>query len=388
MENKTNFDYYSKLYSRRQYTPEQRRRIESPWEAIKSKYSEKLPKIKQQFIIDMSMRLFDFATEYCQYMGAANALISESEVVEYVFTYHYFFTGRLPDEERSKKQRSEEYKTTFFNKMCNVIINDINTLTPISITSKYEPEIASCIFLCDSMYRLIRDEAMHSICKVKFIPLSSLVHNLLNTAIGFMKTILSQLINSFPYNAVVSLRSLLELEHTICVLLKHPELADRYRQFSFFEFADADGAEEIHQILCSYADEDGYDPNHSGYRHYGWIYGVDEYKGLAPTLKTLFKIADKESRYRAFGEASGFTHTNLTSMNSDPTRVYDFIIEQLNKSLINLTSSIKTLLETCGIPYEYVKDEESFCNYTARIADYQEIRNQYRKNRIHDKNND
>ena len=384
MASKNDYNYYS-LFFQRQYTHEHRQLIENAWAAIKSKYSEKLPKIKQQFIIDMSMRLFDFATEYCQYMGAPKALINVTDVVEYVFAYHYFFTGRLPDAERSKTQRSEEYKETFFNKMCNVIFNDINTLTPVSITSKYEPEISSCIFLCDSIYRLINDMNIFGICKVNFIPLSSLVRTLFNNSIGFMKTILSQLINSFPYNAVVSLRSLLELEHTICVLLKHPELVGRYTHFSFFEFADADGAEEIHQILCNYASEDGYDPNHSGYRHYGWIYGVDEYKGLAPTLKTLFRIADNESRYRAFSEASGFTHTNLNSMQSDPIKIYDFIIEQINKSLINLTNSIAKLLETCGIPYETAKDEVTFDNYTARISDYTAIRDQYRKNRIHDK---
>ncbi len=358
--------------------------FELAWEEIKKKHGEKITKVKKVFVLEMSTRVLKEIAPYFLEPSKKSLFPTATVVMNYVFTYHYFYTGRLEDGERAAIQRSSEYKKVFLKRLCGILMCDSYALVAKSQATKYEPEIAACDFLCDSMYLLLTNR-QPIITKMNTPSRFYTVSKLLLSSIELMKAVLLQLVSSFPNNALITMRSLLELEYKILVLKKHPELEPIFTDFASFDFADEELYPEIYERLCTYAEADGRDPRNPNYQHYGWILQHEEYKNEYPSLKTLFKIVGDTERYTVFKTTSGFTHMSYYTIDAEPKRAYEFLIDQLYISMSHITSAFAELFYEHGIEFE--EDDVLNKNYDSCVKEVNETFAQYKKNLKYDRAN-
>ncbi len=177
-------------------------------------------------------------------------------------------------------------------------------------------------------------------------------------AFGSVKNILAQLTQSFPSEAIISWRTLFEIEYKILALIKYDAVLSRYYQkFSEYSFLDEDSDERLWKGFEDEAKTFNKKTSDFGFRNYGWILVIKDQGELKPNLKSLLKIAkyndyDHEQRYGSYQDACQFSHSNAFTLDvmNRKDKQYAFVISNLFISIQNLKNAWVTFLNQFNIP--------------------------------------
>ena len=279
--------------------------FEKSWKQLIYKEKDKIKKVKRNFVYEFSKEILGLLRD----KGICNdKVFPVEETVNYVFLCHYFHTCSLNDEERASKQKDAEYKAWLKKEVVESIIRKQTGISALPTGTPYNPEIYTCNFLCDCILKILAN-----ICDEN-APGEDRFWLLMDTYIdGFflIKSIMSQLTNTYPRYAVVSWRTLFELECKALVLNRYgDEVAKECKRF-----------EELDEC-------------------YGWIKCID--KNLPSTFKSLAMLCGEEGRYSAYRLASKFVHNNNRAfLDNDDNEmlIYTWLLGQISLTIKNLVES-------------------------------------------------
>lgn len=333
------------------------------WNSLHETQPYKIQKVKKNFAKSVSYDIFiEALSAFSNYGRQPNLTTIVSDIVNYVFHYHYFLTSHLDDSTRSDCQKRDDYKQYIKTHIVNVLLKEEFSLRPIPIATTYEPEIYTCQFLCDCFIKQIEQLSKHF--DEKDMCFATLYH-LFYQAFISIKSILTQLTQGFPSEAVLHWRVCFEIEYKILVLIKHrgntSDLIEQFLNFSQFNFLDESENDQKWTEYEAIAKKFDYPPYHIGFRNYGWVLLIDQ--KLKPSIKTLLELAkyddyDHCERYRYYQAASKFSHANIYALTIPSSETYAFIMRNLYISIKNLKYALMEFLNQYNIPLEDSQQRE------------------------------
>lgn len=360
--------------------------FDQEWEILQQTQSDKLKKVKQQFVKSVSNDIYKQCWEkFARYSTQLPATIV-SDIVNYVFHYHFLLTSCLNDADRAFCQKNDQYKADVVKHVLEVVIRkNIYGLKPNSSATVYNPEIYTCDFLCDFFVKKVMSLSLslsNEDEKLRFTTLQKLFL----LAFRYVKSILTLLTHSFPAEAIITWRSLFEIEYTILVLIKYDSILSKYyHKFGEFSFLDEDSDEQAIAEYERFAKKFNQDPYRSGFRNYGWILTIGDQEKPKPNLKSLLRIAkfneyDHEQRYCAYQDASKFSHSNAVTLNApyDDYGSYAFVINNLFTSINNLKYAFINFLKQYNLPLEDDQQKEVESLFKKYVKTYKMFEENYR----------
>ena len=331
-------------------------RVKERWEILKRQYPERAARMKRAFFLDMAPRIYNVLME--NHLERGIDAPSIDEVTSLLFHFHYFYSGHRPDGERAEYQRSAKYKNTLALKVTNHLLMRVQSLDLRAVGNEYSPEIACTEGYVDALTHMVHAMGAPVITTPIYThERYETIRSLVVSALAMAKSILYQMGTSLPSHALISWRSLLELEYKVLVLSMYDgKLTERFVEFGRYELLDEERDADS-PLLARFREQarcDGYDIRHQGYKNYGWLLSIEAEEGWKPypSLKYLFTVAEDPARYEQFRAASRFAHHSAATVKANEDHIYNFLVSELSRTLQNLQEAIDNLKEQYGITTE------------------------------------
>lgn len=329
--------------------------VEWHWERLKGKYPERAARMKRAFFVKMALHIYNFLLDH--HLKGDIGIPSIDEVTSLLFHFHYFYSGHLPDGERAEHQRSDKYKEELSTRVANHIFMRMQSLSLKAGGNEYSPEIVCTEGYIDALTRVALSATPVTTDEKNTQERFATIRPLIIMALSLAKSILYQMSSSLPSHALISWRSLLELEYKVLVLSMYDStLTKRFTEFGKYEMLDEDKDADS-PLMANYRERarlDGYDVRHQGYKNYGWLLSIEMQDGWKPypSLKFLLTVVGDTERYEKFRTASTFTHHSAATLHKHEGAIYDFLVSEMSRSLQNLQEAIDNLKEQYGITTE------------------------------------
>jgi hypothetical protein len=286
-------------------------------------------------------------------------ILNDRKVVELIYFYHLFYSGHLPDNERTELQKSDTYKKKFVEDVSKSVFDTgINDVSIKSITHASSPEIIAYITYCNDM--------LFEISKMDFDNMPNhtriIIKQIQNVVLG-IKGLIKLLAEGQSNNAIVLWRHAHEQECLLSIFIKHGQsVVERYLKHNKFSPLN-DGVEnkELEELL-DVEMKNVKAKNKRDFINYGWLFASEEYsKGFANDeyrlnfKNGLEKFAGRSDMYGAYSKSSEITHATSTQFSADPLGCYLFTIKNTYLILFDMTDTV--------MPYFF--DEKLVQDYSA-----------------------
>ena len=336
--------------------------FEQCWKEFIGKEKNKVQKVKKNFAYALAKDIFELV--YYQFPNKYNLPLPEiRDIVGYVFEFHHFKSCRLTDEKRAELQKNDNYKKSLKREIVESLYRKAVGVKHISIATQYNPEICTCDFLCDSVLRVLNNNREKVLGEgelddARFV----LLANLYIKSFFLIKNIILQLTKAHPFESIISLRMLLELEYKALVLNRYDyNLSKLYEKFEWFSVSNENDNPNLWKEYEQYARCYKRKTEDLSFRNYGWLLGITDKGKLSLTFKSLLQICGDEERYKAYQSASQFVHVKYLNVPYTPKSVYEFLLGQINWSINNLLSSMKQYFEYYQVKMSEEDNKELDC---------------------------
>ena len=318
------------------------------WERIELFHENKVKIVSKEFVKNLvapaTQSYFNFLTKFgFNIKGMDIEQFDLSRFADYIFHYHYFYTSHLSEEERSEKEKDDEY----LNRLTAEIgwlayINEEGAMKIKSVTSLKSPEILNFSNLYN---RLIATHNM-MLLKIESASKAQTLAGMFQIAFFTAKGIINLIAEGNIVSAVTLWRNLFEMECTIAVLSKEGDRAVKqylkHQEFDTYEYDDKIKA-KLKVEAKKYNEKDAH-----RFAKYGWLLECSSFDKEIHTLtfsKGVLVLAGHEKRYAAYSEASKVTHISPKVLKIPIEKYYYFLMGQLCDSTTHLANLFARLLQ-------------------------------------------
>lgn len=328
-------------------------RFDENWKDIKKEYGDKVKKVKEGFVRDVSFKVMAIqANMHDSPKGYMKAMTPIPEIIRRVFEYHYFYKSDLPDNERARLQKDENYQNQVAIQICENIVRDSGGMFVNQVFTQYHPVIYSARHLID-LYAIILNTPFNAVLKNEpdEYRLTCLLELFAN-ALWKAKNVFDQMVYSSPSDAVINMRTFFEIEQMISIVNRYNyNFSKIYTEFSQFAILDdIDSNPELLSAMSGYAERFGKRVEDYGFKNYGWMMFIDDKMPL--NFKSVLKLNNCEYRYDAYRDASKYVHYRENPFNFDPNGVAEFVIAEMYNSMTTIAEEFNKFVTHYGIKLE------------------------------------
>ncbi len=351
-------------------------RFDECWKNIKKEYGDKTKKVKEGFLKGVSFKVMMIQSHMYdspkQFMWA---MLPVSEIIRRVFEHHYFYNSDLPDSERARLQKDEEYQLKVAQEVLKNAVRDRGGIISKPVFDKYNPVIYTARHLIDQYAQVLHGDLKATLKNEPDEYRFKYLLDLFLNAFWKAKNVFNQFLTSSPMDAAINWRTFFELEQTISVVNHYnyafSKIYDDFAQFSVTD--DIESNPELLEVMKDYAERFGKRVEDYGFKNYGWLLFIDE--KLPLNFKSILKLNACEFRYDRYRDASKFVHYRKNPFEFDQTNVATFIIAEMYNSMSTLGGEFIKFCEYYNIQLseedlEQLKDlSESYDEATLRFIE-------------------
>jgi Family of unknown function (DUF5677) len=329
-------------------------------------------KIKKNFIKEIFYPvLAEYSNKASKYTSNFMELITPKEIIEYIIWEHKFNIEILDDQKRVALQKSEVYKNTIINSVLEklLVLGHAN-FEFSSMTSKFSPEISTLdiyINLLIETIQILDLSPEYTISPIDDQTYVNVIASLFGKCFRVIKSALTLFSNGCESEALSLLRTLLEYECTIKILLdygiKNTNVFISFIHHSIYQNNNTLGEETIHYLEKEYKDFNAKPSN--DFINYGWLKHIDK--------KMPLNVTDGLLNLSGYSEYREFYTIGSKNIHSSGSILFEHKQEIYFQAIGNLYFIAKDNFNSFNqylqhfFPQTWVEKEKYYNFYTDRI---------------------
>ena len=318
------------------------------WDMLRKNYANQLTKCKKSFARDVTLKIHWMLStpEFGVYLSPPPTV---SEILNFVFNAHLYYTADLKDYERARAQKDTEHMQRIVQLYIDVLYwmsNREKSSSHIRYTLHYETVIHMCDF-CLRIMPADLDYELDDQSKNRYL----FMRKLYTSAFNKLKVVYDLFSKEMIEEAATLFRSLHELECTIIVLnqYKKRRVYETYTEllkcynYAFYKktkymLEDSDEFNEDEQRFNEYKNllniPKSIDP--MDFISYGWIRTIEGYENEKVNGATLRKIAKQDHRNGTYAFACQFSHHSGVIYDFNRNQVKSCLLQEINITFRNI----------------------------------------------------
>jgi len=310
--------------------------------------------VKKNFVRELFIAIMDNCVNKIREMGFnpldlqfSTEVLESGKIIEQIYFYHTFHTSHLSDEERSLKQKDNDYRRELIGQVtANIITGSLREVKVQAATSANSPEIIAFKIYANEILAIASYGTQDG-------KKATVIDALMQYVSGAIKSIVELLANGYGGSAVTLWRQLHEQECTLIALLKGGSNAGNaylaHQRFYSLELEENKELEaELESELVKYKLEGKTAAqrarNQRNYINYGWLLTIEAFKNgfnncsyRLDFKNGLEAFSEQNDRFTAYADASKIIHSSSRMLSITSKGYYVFVLQNLYSTVIRLT---------------------------------------------------